>query len=438
MKKSFLAGVLATLALSAPLSRADDAHRHDKNEDPAANTMAQSGLAAPLERFTTLHAFSGGDGSNPRAALLRGAEGNVYGTTYRGGHGEGTVFKLTRTGRFATLHEFDGTDGSSPSGSLVRGSANRGRDGRACDGEDANEPAGRHTESLERSHHHCDRDHGSFFGTTESGGAWSAGTVFRITARGVLTSLHDFRGSDGSTPSGLARGNDGNFYGATQSGGASQNGTIFKITAAGVLTTLHAFSGGDGAAPRAALVQGSDGNFYGTTEFGGSSNSGTVFRITPAGELATLHAFSFGEDGALPLAGLIQGRDGNFYGTTFQGARGYGTVFRMTPAGMLTPLHAFFPGDGEGSHPFGGLVQGEDGGYYGTTEEGGANGLGTVFRVTAEGEFTTLHAFDGSDGSNPEAGLTRAGEDVSYGTTANGGPHGGGVIFKIQSLPPAR
>jgi uncharacterized repeat protein (TIGR03803 family) len=415
MKKSFLAAVLATL-----------------------NTMPQLGLAAPPERLTTLHAFSGADGSNPRAALLRGADGNFYGTTYRGGRGDGTVFKLTRTGRFATLHEFNGADGSLPSGSLVRRSAHPGHDGHGCDREDANEQAGPRTKSFREGHHHCDRDHGSFFGTTEGGGAGSAGTVFRITTRGVLTSLHDFRGSDGSAPSGLVRGDDGNFYGATQSGGPSQNGTIFKITAAGVLTTLHAFSGGDGAAPRAALAQGSDGNFYGTTEFGGSANSGTVFRITPAGVLATLHAFSFGEDGALPLAGLIQGRDGNFYGTTFQGARGYGTVFRMTPAGTLTTLHAFFPGDGEGSNPFAGLVQGKDGGYYGTTEEGGANGLGTVFRVTAEGEFTTLHAFDGSDGSNPEAGLTRADEDASYGTTANGGPHGGGVIFKIQSPHPAK
>src|ERR1019366_5014744 len=139
------------------------------------------------------------------------------------------------------------------------------------------------------------------------------------------------------------------------------------------LTTLHTFAGypTDGATPSAGLVQATDGNFYATTLEGGSNNGcslgsgscGTVFKITPGGTLTTLYSFCAQPgcaDGGNPYAGLVQGSDGNFYGTTFgRGANGYGTVFKITPAGALTSLHSFTGADGQ--YPFAGLVQATDG-----------------------------------------------------------------------------
>jgi len=189
---------------------------------------------------------------------------------------------------------------------------------------------------------------GKFYGTTEYGGAsnacWSGnhavgcGTVFEITPNGALTT-YSFNGADGAYPyAGLAEGTDGNFYGTTSFGGANGHfGTVFKITASGMLTTLHSFDGTDGEAPAAGPVQATslDGNFYGTTTSGGAYGAGTLFKITPGGTLTTLYSFD-GKDGEWPYAGLVQATDGNFYGTTaFGGADGGGTVFKITPRSLL-------------------------------------------------------------------------------------------------------
>lgn len=96
--------------------------------------------------------------------------------------------------------------------------------------------------------------------------------------------LYSFNGSDGANPiGGLVQGSDGSFYGTTQQAGAGGAGTVFKITSSGSLTTLYSFSGSDGSYLFAGLVQGSDGSFYGTTAFGGANNLGTVFKITSDG-----------------------------------------------------------------------------------------------------------------------------------------------------------
>ena len=199
-----------------------------------------------------------------------------------------------------------------------------------------------------------------------------------------LTTLYSFAGSDGALPeAGLVRGSDGNFYGTTYFGGTNGDGTVFKITPSGTLTTLYSFAGSDGVDPVAGLVQGIDGNFYGTTYQGGANGEGAVFKITPSGTLTTLYGFA-GSDGEFPYAGLVQGSDGNFYGTTvFGGADcldlGCGTVFQITPSGTLTTLYNFAGSDGVA--PYAGLVQGSDGNFYGTTQQGGANNVGTVFRL---------------------------------------------------------
>jgi uncharacterized repeat protein (TIGR03803 family) len=363
-------------------------------------------VASPAQTLDSLHSFDGTDGSFPYGALVQGTDGNFYGTTSAGGAsgnctGCGTVFEITAAGVLTTLHNFSfGNDGATPYGGLVQGTD------------------------------------GNFYGTTGQGGAnIYYGTVFKITAAGVLTTLYSFNGSDGWSPhAALVQATDGNFYGTTYEGGTSINGTVFKITPAGTLTTLYNFTGGnDGYFPFGGLVQATDGNFYGTTRSGGANGGGTVFEITAAGVLTTLHNFSFGNDGYSPYGGLVQGTDGNLYGTTRSGgASGNGTVFKITPAGTLTTLHNFSGRDG--ANPYAGLVQATDGNFYGTTH-------GTIFAITAAGTLTTLYNFHSGTGANPYARLVQATDGNFYGTTYEGGAinncgsNGCGTVFSLTISP---
>jgi uncharacterized repeat protein (TIGR03803 family) len=233
---------------------------------------------------------------------------------------------------------------------------------------------------------------------TTFGGAMDDGTVFKITPSGTFTMLYSFAGSDGQFPFGtVIRGSDGNFYGTTIQGGATGAGTVFKLDISGVMptvTALHSFAGSDGAQPYGGLIQGSDGNFYGMTTTGGpghdaNSGFGTVFMITSSGALTTIHSFA-GSDGAVPMGELTHGSDGNFYGTTSQGGAsfnpatftsGYGSIFKITPAGTLTTIHSFAGSDG--SLPYGGPIQANDGSFYGTTEGGGLSYAGVAYRIAA-------------------------------------------------------
>ena len=159
------------------------------------------------------------------------------------------------------------------------------------------------------------------------------------TSGPALTTLYTFTGSDGANPAAsLVRGSDGNFYGTTPAGGANNAGTVFRITPTGVLTTLYSFSApddnglnADGSTPTAALTPGSDGNFYGVAQAGGTAGFGTVFRIAPDGGFGAVYSFK-ATDGNNPVTALTQGSDGNFYGTTLNGGTaGFGTAFRVTP-----------------------------------------------------------------------------------------------------------
>lgn len=223
-----------------------------------------------------------------------------------------------------------------------------------------------------------------------------------------------------------------------------------------------------GANPVAELIQGADGNFYGTTPYGGSGTCadgfgvigcGTVFKITPSGTETVLYNFLYDSttntavNGIYPFAGLVQGRDGNFYGTAAGGGNvgavcngtlGCGVVFKITPAGKYTVLHAFngaFATPAEGGGPFGRLLLGSDGNFYGTTTEGGftadkvAN-QGTIFKITPGGAFTTLISFEGdfngfADPDQPEAGLIQGKDGSFYGTSQFGGTSGAGTVFKF-------
>jgi len=280
---------------------------------------------------------------------------------------------------------------------------------------------------------------GNLYGTTFFGGqdqSQNAGTVFRITPDGNLTTLYSLSRANGYPVGALVEGKDGSLYGTTSGG----NGTVFKITTNGISTTLFSFSYTNGSSPRGALVQGSDGNFCGTTAYGGiysdmlGDTFGTVFRMTPNGQLTTLASFD-GTNGAVPLAGLVQATDGNFYGTTSQGgvppseSYGSGTVFKITPDGTLTTLVRF---DGtNGFSPSAGIIQASDGYLFGTTPDGGPYGKGTIFKMTFSGEITNVFIFDGTNAAYPAAEMIEAPDGNFYGTTQGGGLHNDGTVFRL-------
>jgi uncharacterized repeat protein (TIGR03803 family) len=278
-----------------------------------------------------------------------------------------------------------------------------------------------------------------------------------MTTGGVETVLYSFcsvggaQCTDGNLPvAGVIEATDGNFYGTTEIGGLG-SGTVFKLTPGGVESVLYAFCGtsgsggcpaGDGALPQAGLVQASDGNFYGTTFLGGAHNEGTVFQVTPAGVETVLHSFSGNNgvanstDGAEPIGDLIQGKDGDLYGTTeYGGADNLGTVFKITTGGVGTQLYSFVRSGADGQYPKAGVIQASDGNFYGTTHAGGTTGGGTVYRISAAGVETVLYSFNQSslstDGFAPLSRLLEASDGNFYGTTDAGGVFDPGTVFKI-------
>jgi uncharacterized repeat protein (TIGR03803 family) len=331
---------------------------------------------------------------------------------------------------------------------------------------------------------------GILYGTTQTGGAYNDGTVFSITTNGVFQTLVPFNTTNGSNPqAALIQGTDGNLYGTTEEGGTNAEGTVFKMTVNGVLTTLAAFSNGNSINPYTALLEGTNGNFYGATQNGAKVGDGNIFEMTPAGTLDVIYSFTGGQDGNEPVGALSQGTDGNLYGmTTEGGADNYGGVFKMTPAGLLTNLYSFTGGidgynpygalvqgtDGDfygvtrrnaidgvafdgtifsfstngalttlytlnplynddGEYPFAGLIEGADGNFYGTTLYSESTINGTVFRITSAGAYTTLTTFNGSDdGAQPKAAMVQDAEGNLYGTTTAGGPYGKGAIFRLS------
>jgi uncharacterized repeat protein (TIGR03803 family) len=288
---------------------------------------------------------------------------------------------------------------------------------------------------------------GALYGTTQYGGLNNYnGTLFTLRTNGAGYAVrHNFSGTggnDGSYPFGgaLVQGTDGALYGTTIAGGSDYNGAVFKLsTNGGGDTLLYSFTdtGGDGAVPNAGLVQGTDGALYGTTTSGGTNDYGTVFTLGTNGlGYKALYSFTGSAGGANPNGGLVQGADGALYGTTFQGGtNGVGTVFTLGTNGAgYAVLHVFTNTPGDGASPLASLTQGSDGALYGTTSGGGASGNGTVFRIGTNGSnYRVLYSFTGAggDGANPDAGIIQANNGALYGTTENGGTNGQGTVFKL-------
>lgn len=274
---------------------------------------------------------------------------------------------------------------------------------------------------------------GILYGTTLNGGSNAFGTVFQM-ANGQVYAIYSFTGGDdgGNSLAALAQGADGNLYGTTYQGGADDNGTVFSITPAGALSNLVAFGITNGDLPFAGLTSGTDGNFYGTTYQGGASGRGTVYRMTPNGVLTTLYSFTDSTDGGFVAAGVIEDNDGVFYGTTRKGGNNdEGTIFSITTNGALTTLVAL--DNTTGTFPLAGLTPDTAGNLYGVASQGGTYGNGTVFEVTSDGLFTNLYSFTGgNDGADPQGALLAGQDGNFYGTTANGGTNGDGTVFVVS------
>jgi len=325
-----------------------------------------------------LHAFISGihDGQRPQAGLTLDAAGNLYGTTYWGGAYTtlgGTVFELLPQAgggwKEKQLHSFGGAseDGLNPQAGVIF------------------DPAG------------------NLYGTTMSGGAYNLGTVFELIPQSgggwKEKLLHTFQnnGTDGFVLlAGLTFDAHGNLYGATAIGGAYDAGTVFELmpTPHGPWREkiLHNFNRtGDGNFPYGTLIFDAAGNLYGTTTQGGSYGWGTVFELTPGagGNWTETVLHNFNNDaigGYYPYSSLIFDAAGNLYGTTEAGGTYEGgTVFELTAAGgnwTETVLHSFNNNGSDGYLPLGSLILDDAGNLYGTTDEGGTTGYGTVFEVT--------------------------------------------------------
>jgi uncharacterized repeat protein (TIGR03803 family) len=261
----------------------------------------------------------------------------------------------------------------------------------------------------------------------------------------TFTLLYQFRsGPGGINPyAGVVRDLKGNLYGTTYNDGAFASGTVFRINPASKEKVLHSFSetDGDGAFPwYGTLARDPTGNLYGTTITGGIKGElccGTVFKVTASGEETVLYRFSGINGDGFSQAGVVRDSSGNLYGTTQNGGPdNAGTVFKLDPAGQKTVLYSF-TGSTDGAYPMAGVVLDAKGNLYGTTFEGGLydfGGYGTVFKVDPAGTETVLYTFMGSnDGGTPEAGVIRDAEGNLYGTTYSGGTNGLGTVFEVNT-----
>lgn len=372
------------------------------------------------QTFSVLHNFSGPDGAAPLSGVSLDAEGNLYGTTYYGGSGNGVVYKLSRDNSswlLSLLHSFVLSDGAQPIGKpliandgtlyLTANAGGQFNDGTAVHlqpqptrcasilcpwqaivihnfalSSDGAYPVGLNFGAQEE-----------LIGATTQGGAHGDGTVFKLTSSQnswVLTLLTDFRNtSTGDAFGGVIADPVDNIYGA---GAANGNNTVFEITNAGQLQILYQFplSGVDGLGIYYGLVRDGAGNLYGLAVVAGEFNGGTVYELSPSGGgwsfnlLYNLPSYMF-LSGTVGSAALTMDSQGNLYGTHYEdGANSRGSVFKLTPSEngwIYTDLHDF-TGGSDGCYPWSDVVMDSSGNLYGTASYCGSSGYGTVWEIT--------------------------------------------------------
>ncbi len=257
----------------------------------------------------------------------------------------------------------------------------------------------------------------------------------RLSQGQNLTTIANFSPTTGWYPTNLVQGTDGQLY------GAAMYQSIYRITQGGPKLVYNFVPQcPDGCYPQ-SLILGSDRSFYGVTSDGGASGHGSVFRINGAGELTTLASFCTNGncDGSYPYMPMVQAENADFFGVTlFGGKHNSGTVFKLSRDGELTTVYDFCAQTNctDGQSPVGPLVLTSGGNLYGATRQGGANSWGMLFKLTQKGKLTTLHSFcsllNCADGVYPNS-LIEGSDGNFYGTTSGGDTpvYNYGTVFKM-------
>lgn len=394
-------------------------------------TLLAGTVSAHAQTYTVLHNFTGRtDGGLPLGTLAIDFAGNLYGTASAGGNttglgcntlnGCGTVFKLARRNGawiYSLLYTFQGQDdGASPYAGVTIG------------------------------------PNGSLYGTTNDQGTQHGGTLYNlqppinicasVSCPWTETILHRFTGNEGTgdaaNPGWASVTFDpaGNIYGPSAGGGTSGFGAVYKLTKSGSSwneSVLYSFNAEDaGSEPLAALALDASGNLYGNT-FGGNPASGCVYQLTPSGSNYIENTiFCFARSGTgFPDAGMVFDHAGNLYGTgTIPGA-----LFELSPSGDSWTFQIPAPFPAGTSPNYGPVVFDGAGNLYGTTVNGGANGAGSIYKLTSSQSgwtMTTLYSFTGgSDGGTPVGGVVLDSSGSIYGTASVGGSGGQGVVFEL-------
>jgi len=303
---------------------------------------------------------------------------------------------------------------------------------------------------------------GNLIGLADFGGTGGSGAIFRINSNGKYSALHNFIGkpSDGAFPNGkMVQQANGNLFGVTTGGGNGPClfgcGTVFKLSARRVLTLLYQFQAGrDGAGAAGGLVSDTKSNLYGVTQGAGNTNGkcfiyggcGTIFKVNvKTGKLTTVHRFDW-FDGNIPFGGLVSDSAGNIYGVAEEGghllcksgfapAPGCGTIFKFDTAGKFTVLHKFKETDGK--FPIE-IAINENGNLFGVTLKGGTSDLGEVFELDTTGKFSVLHSFSGTDGELPGGLVATNGKVLGTGSAGGdlgkcGTPPGCGTVYEMDA-----
>jgi uncharacterized repeat protein (TIGR03803 family) len=312
---------------------------------------------------------------------------------------------------------------------------------------------------------------GNIYGTTQIGGAYGAGTVFKLSpssnGKWEFSVLYTFTGGvDGGNPLGsLVFDPAGHAYSTVSSGGANGLGGVFELAPpaqndAGKAwreKVLYSFEGGsDGAIPFGNVLFDAAGNLWGTTSIGGTAHigcppikgCGTIYALTPTGDGGwkerIVHRFSDAfKDGSIPRAGLVADAAGNLYGTTYEGGDtlacngdGCGMVYELEFASTnhYTYKKLVDFNVNNGAYAQGPLFIGPNGILFGTTLYGGLDNAGTIFSLTpASGGWTfqTIYSFNVFDGLQPCGNLALDASGNIYGATYEGGTNDWGAIFQL-------
>ncbi len=369
--------------------------------------LGAAGFSARAESaLTSLHSFGDPERSsaNPRAELIQGSDGMLYGTTSAGGvKDKGTLFRLNTNGDYTIIKSF-GTftnDGEFPFAAVLEGGG------------------------------------GKLYGTTSRGGAAGFGTVFSVNKDGSdYAVLKSFTGSNGAYPEApLLKASDDMLYGTAAGGGTNDNGVIFRLAQNGTaFEVLRYFMKTNGANPLGGLLEASDLMLYGTTDSGGVTNLGTIFRLNKDGSDFTVlrNCFNSFTNGTQPCGRLYEGTNGYLFGVTAaSGSMSNGTIYTMSKDGTdYRLLKSFGTSPTDGKLPQAGLILASDGWLYGTTYSDAANSLGTIYRIGQNGSnYLSLASF--AVGRGPAA-LVEASDGMLYGTTEFVVSTSGGTVFKIE------